>query len=64
MAGHKPFTLIAAALLAIMALLHVYRLVTHFQVIVGNHVLPQGASWIAAAALALLAAMLFKESKR
>jgi hypothetical protein len=64
MTARKPFTLIAAVIFGLMALLHVYRLVTHFQVIVGNHVLPQGASWIAAAVLALLAAMLFKESKR
>ena len=60
MAGRKPFTVVAAALFAVMALLHVDRLVTHFQVIVGNHVLPQGVSWIAAVVLALLAVMLFK----
>lgn len=64
MAGRKPFTLIAAALFAIMALLHVYRIATHFQVIVGTHTVPQSASWIGAAVLALLAVMLFKESRR
>ena len=37
----KPFTLIAAIIFGLMALLHVYRLVTHFQVIVGSHTIAQ-----------------------
>ncbi len=64
MAGNKPFTLIAAVLFAIMALLHVYRLATHFQVIIGSHTVPQEASWIGVAVLGLLSIMLFRESRR
>ena len=31
----RPFTWIAALIFALMALVHVYRLVTHFQIVVG-----------------------------
>ena len=64
MAARKPFTLIAAVLFALMAALHVYRIATHFQVIVGSHTISQGVSWIAVALLALMSFMLFKESRR
>lgn len=64
MTNHKPFTLIAAVLFALMAALHVYRLATHFQVIVGSHTIPQSASWIAVALLALMSFMLFREARR
>ena len=64
MAARKPFTLIAAVLFALMAALHVYRLTTHFQVIVGSHTISQSVSWIAVALLALMSFMLFKESRR
>src|SRR5204863_2973412 len=33
----RPFTLIAALTFAFMALIHVYRLTMHFQVILGSH---------------------------
>ena len=32
----RPFTLIAAAIFAIMALGHIYRIATDFQVVVGS----------------------------
>ncbi len=64
MAGRKPFTLIAALIFAIMAVVHVYRLATDFQIIVGSHMIPIGVSWIAAAVTALLAVMLFNEARR
>ena len=60
----KPFTLIAAALFALMAALHVYRIFTHFQVIVGSHTIPQGVSWIGAVVLALVSFMLLREARR
>ena len=60
----KPFTLIAAALFALMAALHVYRIFTHFQVIVGSHTIPQEVSWVGAVLLAVLAYMLLRESRR
>ena len=64
MMGRKPFTLIAAAIFGLMALLHVYRLFTHFQVIVGNHTIPQGVSWIALIVTAGLSWMLLREARR
>ena len=64
MTSHKPFTLIAAVLLAIMAVAHVYRLATGLPITVGSHSIPVGLSWIATALLALLAVMLFREARR
>jgi hypothetical protein len=62
--GTRPFTLLAAVIFAVMALLHIYRIFTHFQVILGSHVVPQGASWIAVLVTGLLSLMLFREAKR
>ena len=63
MAGYRPFTLIAALLFAIMAALHAYRIFTHFQVIVGSHTVPQGASWVGVLVLGLISLMLYRESQ-
>ena len=64
MSGRKPFTLIAAAIFGLMALLHAYRIATHFQVIFGSHTVPQGVSWIALVVTGALSWMLFRESAR
>jgi hypothetical protein len=63
MARTRPFTLIAAIVFGLMALAHAYRLITHFQIVVGTHAIPMAASWIALAVTGLLAAMLYKESR-
>ena len=63
MTARKPFTLIAAILLGLMALLHVYRLVTDFQVIVGSHTIAYNVSWVAVVVLAVLSYGLFRESR-
>ena len=60
----KPFTLIAAVIFGLMALLHVYRLMTHFKVIVGTHTIPQYVSWIAIIVTGLLSYGLFREARR
>jgi len=60
----KPFTTIAAAIFGLMALLHVYRLVTPFQVTVGSHAVGQQVSWIAVIVTAALSYGLFREAKR
>jgi hypothetical protein len=62
--GRKPFTLIASIIFGLMALVHVYRLATHFQVIVGTHALPQEVSWIAIVVTAVLSYGLFREARR
>ena len=60
----RPFTLIAAVLFGLAALIHAYRLVTHFQVVLGSHTISQGLSWVAVAVAALLSYGLFKEARR
>jgi len=40
MTRSKPFTWIAAALFALGAIVHIYRLFTHFQVVIGSHTIP------------------------
>jgi len=38
--GSRPFTMIAALIFFAMALLHVYRVFTQFQIIIGSHTIP------------------------
>jgi hypothetical protein len=60
----KPFTLLAAVIFGLMALLHAYRLFTHFQITVGNHGIGQEISWIGVIVAAVLSVGLFREAKR
>ena len=60
----RPFTLIAAIIFAAMALLHAYRIATHFQVIVGSHTIAQEVSWVAMIVAAVLSFGLFREARR
>ena len=60
----RPFTLIAAIIFALMALVHVYRLVTAFPVTVGDISVSQGVSWIAVIVTAGLSYGLFREARR
>ena len=62
--GNRPITLIAAIIFAIMALLHVYRLFTHLQIVAGSHVIPQSASYAAIVIAGALAVGLYRESRR
>ena len=64
MTTNSPFTLLAAVIFALMALVHLYRIVTHFQIILGSHVVPMSASYVAIAITGLLAVLLFRESQR
>ena len=64
MSENKPFTLIAAVIFALMALVHLYRIATHFQIIIGSHPIPMWVSWIAIVVTGLLAMMLYRESRR
>jgi hypothetical protein len=59
----KPFTLIAALLFAIAALLHLYRLFTHFQIVGGSHEIPMWVSYCAILVAAILAWGLYRESR-
>ena len=59
----RPFTRIAALIFAIMCALHIYRLFTHFQVILGSHEIPMTVSYVAIVVTAILAWGLYKESR-
>jgi hypothetical protein len=59
----RPFTTIAAIIFAIVALLHLYRLFTHFQVILGNHTIALWWSYVGVVVPGLLAVMLYRESR-
>lgn len=64
MTNRRPFTLIAAAIFALMALAHLLRLFIHFQVVVGSHVMPQWLSIVAIVVTSALAYGLYRESRR
>lgn len=60
----RPFTMLAAIIFGLMALLHLYRLVIHpFPVIVGHHPIGQTISIGAVVITAILSVMLFRESR-
>ena len=59
----RPFTLIAALIFGLMALVHAYRLLTHFQIIAGSHTLPMWISIVGIAIAGILAVGLYRESR-
>jgi multisubunit Na+/H+ antiporter MnhF subunit len=64
MTRSKPFTMIAVLIFAVIALVHLYRVVHgHFTVVVGSHTVGTTASIVAAVVAALLAVMVYRESK-
>lgn len=63
MTSSKPFTWIAAAIFALAAIVHIVRLFTHFQIIVGTHHVPQWASYVGIVVAAFLSWMLCREAR-
>jgi uncharacterized membrane protein YdbT with pleckstrin-like domain len=63
MSRSKPFTLIAALIFAIMCVLHIYRVFTHFQVILGSHEISMTVSYVAIVVTAVLAWGCYRESR-
>ena len=59
----KPFTWIASAIFALMAVVHLYRLYSHFQIILGSHVIPMWVSYAAIVITAVLSWMLCREAR-
>jgi hypothetical protein len=55
--------MIAALIFAVVALVHLYRIFTDFQVILGSHTIPMWISYLGVAVPGLLAVMLYRESK-
>ena len=64
MTSNRPFTMFAALIFLAMAILHAYRLATHFQIILGSHTIGLNASWVALAITVVMAWMLFREARR
>jgi hypothetical protein len=60
----RPFTLGAAIVFGLIALVHAYRLMTHFQLIVGTHVIGEAVSWGGMVIAAVLSFGLFREAMR
>jgi hypothetical protein len=59
----KPFTIISALLLLVIAAAHAYRAYAGLPVIVNDMQIPILASWICAGVAAILGIMLFVERK-
>ena len=59
----KPFTKLAAALLGIVALAHLYRIVRPFEIVVAGTTVPQSASIAGLAITGALAVLLWRESR-
>jgi len=57
----KPFTIISALLLLLIAACHAYRAYAGLDLIIAGHAIPIVASWVAAAVCAILGIMLFVE---
>ena len=60
----KPFTIISALFLLVIAAGHAYRAYAGLDLVVASHVIPIYASWIATAVCAVLGIMLFVEAPR
>ena len=60
----NPFTSVAALIFTVMAIIHVDRLVTHFRVVFGSHVIPQWVSILGVIVPAILAFGLWREARR
>ena len=59
----RPITTIAALILFCVALLHVYRMFTQFQIVIGSHTIPMWWSYFGIVIPALLAILLLRESR-
>jgi hypothetical protein len=59
----RPFTWIASAIFALMALVHLYRLIRPFDVTIGSWLLPHWVSAAGALIAALLSWMLCREAR-
>jgi hypothetical protein len=59
----RPFTWIAAAIFALMALVHLYRLIAGFPITVGSHAIPMWVSIAGLVITAFLSWMLCREAR-
>lgn len=59
----KPFTKSAAVVFTLLALIHIYRLITQFKVVIGDYEVPATVSLFFAILGIVLGIGLWKESK-
>ena len=59
----RPFTWIASAFFAVGALVHLYRLFTQFQVIIGSHTIPMWCSYVGVVVGAVMSWMLCRKAR-
>lgn len=59
----RPFTLISAIVFFVVALAHVIRIVTRFQLVIGSHHIPLWVSYFGVLIPAFLAISLLRESR-
>lgn len=64
MTRSHPFTLIAAAIFLLMALVHAYRLAIGIPITIGNAVISQGLSWLGLIIAGGMSFGLFREARR
>ena len=64
MTDRKPFTLIAAAIFALVALVHLYRLISGFEVIITGRLLGAAPSFAGLIIGGILSLMLVREARR
>jgi hypothetical protein len=60
----KPFTTLAVIVFALVALVHLYRLVRRLEIVVQGHPVPQWASLVGLIVAGFLAIMLWRESRQ
>ena len=63
MTRSKPFTWVAAAIFALVAIIHIIRLFTHFKVVIGSHHVPDWVSYVAIVVGFFLSWMLCREAR-
>ena len=64
MTTNKPFTMLAALIFLVMAVAHAYRIVTHFQIVLGSHTIALAISWVAILVTLVMAWGLYWEARR
>ena len=60
----RPITKAAAIIFAIIAAAHIYRLVTHVEIVIGSHQIAQWVSYVGVLISGGLAVLLLRESPR
>ena len=59
----RPAPMIAALIFFAMALIHVYRLFTGFQIVIGSHAIPMWVSYLGVLVPGLLGYLLLRENR-